>query len=144
MTSVESFREVTAGADAVIISVQESYEGKIPETTVQAIAASTAVAALTGPRGRAICPAFSAVRHQCTKPKRPCSKNLEAPCPRRFGKTTPSFFGHLVALQTFRASNIDWTVLTPPFGIRGWVVAWRHGHDPHGIVPYVNDRIDNQ
>ena len=48
MTSVESFREVTAGADAVIISVQGSYKGKIPETTVQAIAASTAVAALTG------------------------------------------------------------------------------------------------
>jgi putative NADH-flavin reductase len=30
------------------------------------------------------------------------------------------FFGHLVALQTYRASNIRWTVLTPPMVIDGW------------------------
>jgi hypothetical protein len=29
-------------------------------------------------------------------------------------------FGHLVALQTYRASNIRWTVLTPPAEIDGW------------------------
>ena len=28
--------------------------------------------------------------------------------------------GHKVALDTYRASDIDWTVLTPPFNIMGW------------------------
>ncbi len=29
-------------------------------------------------------------------------------------------FGHLIALQTYRASHIRWTVLTPPMDIQGW------------------------
>ena len=28
--------------------------------------------------------------------------------------------GHKVALETYRASDIDWTVLTPPYNIMGW------------------------
>ena len=34
--------------------------------------------------------------------------------------------GHLVALNRYRDSDINWTVLTPPFGITGWT--------PQGIV----------
>jgi len=29
-------------------------------------------------------------------------------------------FGHLIALQTYRASHIRWTVLTPPMDLQGW------------------------
>jgi putative NADH-flavin reductase len=35
-------------------------------------------------------------------------------------------FGHLEALKTYRSSDIDWTVLTPPFVIKGWT--------PDGVV----------
>ena len=118
VTSVESFREVTAGADAVIISVQESYEGKIPETTVQAIAASTAVAALTGLEDAPYVLHFGGATSMY-ETKEAMLENLEAPAPEG-SENHAKYFGHLVALQTFRASDIDWTVLTPPFGIRGW------------------------
>ena len=30
--------------------------------------------------------------------------------------------GHLVALETYRASHIRWTVLTPPSHIQGWAL----------------------
>jgi len=118
VTSVESFREVTAGANAVIILVQESYEGKTPETTVQAIAASTAVAALTGIEDAPYVLHFGGATSMY-ETKEAMLENLEAPAPEG-SENHAKFFGHLVALQTFRASDIDWTVLTPPFSIRGW------------------------
>lgn len=31
-----------------------------------------------------------------------------------------TILGHLLALQTYRASHIRWTVLTPPQNIQGW------------------------
>jgi putative NADH-flavin reductase len=118
VTDVQSFREVTTGADAIIISVQESYENKTPETTVQAIAASTAVAALSDIKNAPYVLHFGGATSMY-ETKEAMLEHLESPAPEG-SENFAKFFGHLVALQTFRASNIDWTVLTPPFGIKGW------------------------
>ena len=85
---------------------------------MQAIAASTAVAALTGLEDAPYVLHFGGATSMY-ETKEAMLENLEAPAPEG-SENHAKFFGHLVALQTFRASDIDWTVLTPPFGIRGW------------------------
>ncbi len=118
VTSVESFREVTDGADAVIISVQESYKGKTPETTVQARAASTVVAALSGVENAPYVLHFGGATSMF-ETREAVLENVPARSPEG-SENYAKFLGHLVALQTFRAADIDWTVLTPPFEIDGW------------------------
>ena len=44
------------------------------------------------------------------------------------------FFGHLVALRAYRDSDINWTVITPPYMIRGWSPRAIHSTERHG--PY--------
>ncbi len=118
VTSVDSFREVTDGADAVIISVQESYKDKLPETTVQARAATTAVAALSGVENAPYVLHFGGATSMF-ETREAVLKNVPAPSPEG-SENYAKFLGHLVALQTFRAADIDWTVITPPFEIKGW------------------------
>lgn len=118
VTNVESFRDVTSSADAVIISVQESYKGKSPETTVQARAASTAVAALSGDDDAPYVLHLGGATSMY-ETREAMLENLPAPSPEG-SENYAKFFGHLVALQTFRAADIDWSVLTPPFEITGW------------------------
>ena len=35
-------------------------------------------------------------------------------------------FGHMSALETYQASDLNWTVVTPPFNILGQVCRARH------------------
>jgi len=118
VTSVDSFREVTDGADAVIISVQGSYKNKMPEDTVQARAASTAVVALSGVENAPYVLHFGGATSMF-ETKEAVLQNVPAPSPKG-SQNYAKFLGHLVALQTFREADIDWTVLTPPFEINGW------------------------
>lgn len=118
VTSIASFREVTAGADAVIISVQGVADGNVPEETVHARSAVTAAAALSN---SSTAPYVLQIGGATTihNTKEAMLQNL--PFPVEEGSWTyATFFGHLVALDTYRASDIDWTVLTPPYMIRGW------------------------
>ena len=118
VTSVDSFREVTAGADAVVISVQGVKDGNLPAETTHARSAATAATAL---RNVSYAPYVLQIGGATTihNTKEAMLQNL--PFPVKDGSWTyATFLGHLVALETYRASEIDWTVLTPPYMIRGW------------------------
>ena len=117
--TVESFAAVTNGADAVMISVQGTPEGDFaPENSTHALAASTAAAALVGIEGA---PYVLQIGGATTM--LPTVEDMLANAPFPVSEGTPPYamlVGHKVALDTYRASNIDWTVLTPPFNIMGW------------------------
>ncbi len=119
VTVVESFTAVTSGADAVVISVQGTPEGDFaPEHSTHALAAGTAVAALDGMAGA---PYVLQIGGATTM--LPTVEDMLANAPFPVSEGTPPYailIGHKVALDTYRASDIDWTVLTPPFNIMGW------------------------
>ena len=119
VTSVESFTAVTSGADAVVISVQGSPEGDFaPEHSTHALSASTAVAAL----GAMDDPPYVLQVGGATTMFESIEEMLaHAPMPAPEGSAPYAMLvGHKVALDTYLASDIDWTVLTPPFNILGW------------------------
>jgi putative NADH-flavin reductase len=116
VTDLESFKRVTQGADAVIISVSGNGKDNAPENSPMAQAAKVAVEAYTG---------LSASPHVIQIGGAPTmAETREAMLARRpLTPGSPSYgvsIGHLVALQTYRASHIRWTVLTPPQDIQGW------------------------
>ena len=119
VTDVESFTAVTSGADAVVISVQGTPEGDFaPENSTHALAASTAAAALDGMAGA---PYVLQIGGATTM--LPTVEDMLANAPFPVSEGSPPYamlIGHKVALDTYRASDIDWTVLTPPFNIMGW------------------------
>lgn len=119
VTDIESFTAVTNGADAVVISVQGTPEGDFaPERSTHALAASTAAEALTGMEGA---PYVLAIGGATTM--LPTIEDMLANAPFPVTEGTEPYamlVGHKVALETYRASDIDWTVLTPPFNIMGW------------------------
>lgn len=118
VTSVESFKEVTQGADAVIISVVGPGAENLPENTVHARAAATASAALTAVDDA---PYVLQIGGATTMFETREGLLANVPMPVAEGTAMYAMFvGHLEALYTYRDSNIDWTVLTPPFTIRGW------------------------
>lgn len=125
VTDGESFTAVTNGADAVVISVQGTPEGDFaPENSTHALAASTAAAALDGAEGA---PYVLQIGGATTM--LPTVEEMLANAPFPVSEGTPIYamlIGHKVALDTYRASDIDWTVLTPPFNIMGWT--------PNGIT----------
>ena len=119
VTDVESFTAVTSGADAVVISVQGTPEGDFaPENSTHALAAGTAAAALDGMAGA---PYVLQIGGATTM--LPTVEDMLANAPFPVSEGSPLYamlIGHKVALDTYRASDIDWTVLTPPFNIMGW------------------------
>ena len=119
VTDVESFTAVTSGADAVVISVQGTPEGDFaPENSTHALAASPAAAALDGMAGA---PYVLQIGGATTM--LPTVEDMLANAPFPVSEGSPPYamlIGHKVALDTYRASDIDWTVLTPPFNIMGW------------------------
>lgn len=117
VTDLESFLQLVDGADGVIISVQGNDKGNEPENATHAIAARIAIEALTD---KADAPYVLQIGGATTiyETREAMAENL--PFPAEPG--TPlwgMFFGHLVALEAYRASNIAWTVLTPPALITG-------------------------
>lgn len=118
ITDVDSFRSVTSGADAVIISVSGTGADNTPENSVHAQAAKTAAAAFGGNHNT---PYVLQIGGATTMYETREAMAGQLPFKAPVGSRAHSmFFGHLVALETYRASDINWTVLTPPFGIRGW------------------------
>lgn len=114
VTNVGSFREVTAGADAIVISVQGTEDGNVPEETVHARSAVTAAAVLST---LSDAPYVLQIGGATTvhETKEAMLQNL--PFPVEPGSWTYAiFFGHLI----YRVSDNDWTVLTPPYMIKGW------------------------
>ncbi len=119
VTDVESFTEVTSGADSVVISVQGNPEGDFdPANSTHARAASTAIAAFGAMEDA---PYVIQVGGATTMLDTVEEMIAAAPMPVAEGTQPYSFLiGHRVALDTYLASDIDWTVITPPFGILGY------------------------
>jgi len=116
VTDLDSFKRITQGADAVIISVLSISKDTAPENSVSARAAKVAVEAYTGvqPSPHVIQIGGAPTMYQ-TREAMLAHLHLPAGSP-MYG----IIFGHLIALQTYRASHIRWTVLTPPQDIQGW------------------------
>ena len=116
VTDPDSFKRITHGADAVIISVLSIGKDNAPENTVSARAAKAAVEAYAGmPLGPHVIQIGGAPTMYETREAMLAHLHLPAGSP-MYG----IIFGHLIALQTYRASHIRWTVLTPPGDIQGW------------------------
>ncbi len=116
VTSLNSFKRITRGADAVIISVLGDGKDNVPEDSVSARAAKIAVEAYTGvPDSPHVIQIGGAPTMYETREAMLAHMHLPAGSP-MYG----IIFGHLLALQTYRASHIRWTVLTPPQNIQGW------------------------
>jgi len=118
VTDLESFRKITAGADAVIISVVGSGKDNLPENSVHAQAAAVAVKAFTGVKNA---PYVLEIGGASTLYETKEGVLSHLPFKAEPGSAPYGMFlGHLVALETFRASSIRWTVLTPPPDLQGW------------------------
>ncbi|HTT04596.1 MAG TPA: NAD(P)H-binding protein [Steroidobacteraceae bacterium] len=118
VTNLASFKTITHGADAVIISVVGNGEGNKPENSTQAVAAKVAVEAYSGVQRS---PHVIEIGGATTMYESRAAMLAHLPAPAPPGSAMYGMFvGHLVALQTYRASRIHWTVLTPPLQIQGW------------------------
>src|SRR6185312_6928941 len=116
VADLDSFKRITQGADAVIISVLSHGGNEAPENSVSARAAKTAVAAYAGvPVSPHVIQIGGAPTMYETRDAMLAHMHLPAGSP-MYGV----IFGHLIALQTYRARHIRWTVLTPPLDIQGW------------------------
>lgn len=116
VTNLDSFKRITRGADAVIISVWSHGKDNAPEDTVSARAAKIAVEAYTGvPRSPHVIQIGGAPTMYGTRKAMLAHLRMPAGSP-----MYDIILGHLIALQTYRASHIRWTVLTPPMDIEGW------------------------
>jgi hypothetical protein len=118
VTDRASVEETIKDVDAVIVALSGNTAGNSPERSTHAMAAATLVAALTDVEDA---PRVIQVGGATTmfETKEAILANL--PFPAEEG--TPAygmFLGHLVALTTYRDSDIDWTVVTPPMAILGW------------------------
>ena len=123
VTDLGSFKRTTQGADAVIISVLSIGKDTAPENSVSARAAKVAVEAYSGVRlSPHVIQIGGAPTMYQTREAMLAHLRLPAGSP-MYG----IIFGHLIALQTYRASDIRWTVLTPPLDIQGWKL----GAPPH-------------
>lgn len=118
VTNLASFETITHGADAVIISVVGNGEGNQPENSAQAVAAKVAVEAYSGAQRS---PHIIEIGGATTMYEGRAAMLAHLPVPAPPGSALYGMFvGHLVALQTYRASRIRWTVLSPPLEIQGW------------------------
>jgi len=118
VTNLDSFKSITQGADAVIISVLDSGKNA-PEDSVSAQAAKVAVEAYTGVARSPHIIEIGAAPTMNYETEQAIRANVHLP------DGSPMYgiiLGHLVALKTFRASHIRWTVLTPPSHILGWTL----------------------
>jgi putative NADH-flavin reductase len=118
VTDIDSFKKITKDADAVIMSVAGAGKDNEPRNTVHAQAARVAVQAFTGAsKSPEVIQIGGATTMLETK------EAIEAKLPPPAKPGTPlyaMFMGHFDVLQTYRASKIRWSVLTPPYDIVGW------------------------
>lgn len=140
VTELASFKSITQGVDAVIISVGGVGKDNAPEHTAQAQAAKVAVQAFTGmPNSPHVIQIGGATTLYETK------EAMIAHTPFPPGSVPYAMvLGHLDELQTYRASKIRWTVLTPPFKIEGHSVGappvpQRTGHYRTSTTGFVRD-----
>jgi putative NADH-flavin reductase len=118
VTDIESFRKITRRADSIVISVVGNGAGNRPENSTHAVAARTAVAALTGQRNAPyvvqVGGASTMIGDRAAIMASPVVPAVEGT--ELYGVV----FGHLEALSAYRGSNINWAFIAPPGIIDGW------------------------
>lgn len=118
VTDRESFSTLSNFADSIVISVQGSMAGNAPEQSTHALAAQNAVDVLSNQKNAPyviqVGGALSMFEDKAVMLQNLPIKVEEG------SELYGMFFGHLVALNSYRASNVDWTVITPPLTILGW------------------------
>lgn len=121
VTDVASFKKVTKGADVVFISVSDGMSADPdPKNSTVAKAAQTAVEAFTG---AAQSPHVIHIGGAMTLAE--TKEAIEAKIAPFAKPGTPAYgrlMGQYEALQTYRASKIRWTVLTPAEQLQGWAM----------------------
>jgi len=118
ITDPESIRSVTQGADAIVISVTGPGEGNLPENAMEARAAKAMISAFEGGSST---PHIIQVGGATTMFGSVEAMKENLPFPAEEGSPMHGMlFGHMVALQDYKASDISWTVITPPMSILGW------------------------
>jgi putative NADH-flavin reductase len=121
VTDLDSFRRITRGADAVIIAVLANGKGNAPQDSASARAAKIAVKAYSG-----VTTSPHIIQIGGAPTMYPTREAMLAHLPGMGLQAPPgsplygTIMGHWIALQTYRASDIRWTVLTPPLDIQGW------------------------
>lgn len=116
VTDPASFRELIRDADAVVISVSGNIGGNAPEQSTSAIAARVAIDALSAMDDA---PYLLQLGGATTLYEGPEEMLENLPFPVDEGSALwGMLFGHWIALETYRDSDIAWTVLTPPLMIQ--------------------------
>jgi hypothetical protein len=136
VTDLASFKSITKGVDAVIISVGGVGKDNKPEHTSQAQAAKIAVQAFSGASksphviqiggATTMYETKEAMEAHLASPPSSVPYAIEAGKAKEASAALPRdtvpyamVMGHLNELQTYRSSKIRWTVLTPPLKIEG-------------------------
>jgi putative NADH-flavin reductase len=118
ITDPDSIKSVAKNADAIAISVTGPGEGNLPENALEARAAVSMIAAYTNDSDA---PHIIQIGGATTMFGSTKAMEENIPFPVEEGTAFHGMiYGHMVALEAYRASNIPWTVLTPPLKIIGW------------------------
>ena len=115
VTDVDSVTKTIAGADAVVVSVQGTADGNRAADTVHAKSSVAVIAAAVelgdaAPRIVQVGGATTMVNGRYVMDAEIPHLGFEAP---PGSATYAMLFGHWIALQNFRDSNIKWSVATP-------------------------------
>ncbi len=118
LTDRDSLVTLAKTVDAIIISVSGTGEGNLPETTVHAVGAMHMVSILSDMEDA---PRVIQIGGATTMFGDADAMLENMPFRAKPGSPMHAMlFGHRVALDTYLASDIDWTVITPPVKILGW------------------------
>ena len=117
-TSAESVKEVTLGADVVINAVGGRVVTSVEETAIyQSAHAITEALGDLGDLG----PYLLVIAGGSTMAQTREELFANMPAGHTEGSTGRALYlGHWAAYETYLASNLNWTVVTPPFRFIGW------------------------
>jgi putative NADH-flavin reductase len=118
VTDPMSIKSTASNADAIIVSVTGAGDGNKPENSLEARSANAMISAYSGDNNA---PRVIMIGGATTMFGDAEAMKEHLPFPAPEGTYMHGMlFGHLLALDAYRASSIPWTVVTPPLEIVGW------------------------
>ena len=122
LMDVNSVRELSMGVAAIVISVSSVAEDNRPENSLVAHAANSMVRALSGMGNLPYIVQIGAASLMYGSTWEEITGNMQhAPFPLEPGSPMyGGILGHQLALETYRISNLRWTIVAPPMTIIGF------------------------